>query len=73
MRPSPRVWRIRRSLTSCRRPRPRLVDRYRDRQGITADRVRHAFATISYRFVGAPVRSFLPILIERAVQFELDH
>ncbi len=50
----------------------RLVDRYRDRQWITADRVRHALATISYRFGGAPVR--LSAHPDRARgQFELDH
>jgi hypothetical protein len=51
----------------------RLVARYRNRAGITEERVRHTVGTVSWRFAGARVRGFLPILVERAVRHELDH
>jgi hypothetical protein len=50
----------------------RLVDRYRERGDITEDRVRSTYAGVMSRFVDARVRNFLPILVERAVQLELE-
>ena len=50
----------------------RLVDRYREHGEITEDRVRSTYAGVVSRFADAPVRNFLPILVERAVQHELE-
>jgi hypothetical protein len=51
----------------------RLVDRYRDVSGISEDRVRNSYVRAVERFSQARVRNFLPILVERAVQRELEH
>jgi hypothetical protein len=51
----------------------RLVDRYREHGDITEARVRSIYAGVMARFVDARVRNFLPILVERAVQRELEH
>jgi hypothetical protein len=50
----------------------RLVDHYAGSRGMTEDHVRHTFGVISKRFIDARVRTFLPILIERAVRRELE-
>jgi hypothetical protein len=49
----------------------RLIERYREQEGVGEDRVRHTIDVVRSRFEGAAVRSFLPILIERAVASEL--
>jgi hypothetical protein len=49
----------------------RLVDEYAGRNEVTEDRVRGLFRQVAQRFAGASVRTFLPILIERAVRREL--
>jgi len=51
----------------------RLVDQYDGHSDISEDRVRQTFWLVSQRFVDAPIRAFLPILIERAVRRELKH
>jgi hypothetical protein len=49
----------------------RLIEHYRDRDGITEERVRSTFGSVRDRFAQARIRSFLPILVERGVQVEL--
>ncbi|WP_037076449.1 three-helix bundle dimerization domain-containing protein [Pseudonocardia spinosispora] len=51
----------------------RLIAQLAGRREITEERVRETFARMYQRFTDAPVRSFLPILIERAVRGELGH
>jgi len=50
----------------------RLLDHYAGRAGVTADRVRQVIASVRERFADARIRSFLPILVERAARQELD-
>jgi hypothetical protein len=49
----------------------RLVHLYAAGDG--EERVRQAVATNRARFADARVRTFVPILVERAVRAELDH
>jgi hypothetical protein len=51
----------------------RLVDHYAERGEITEDHVRQTFRLVSERFLRAKIRTFLPILIERATRQELEH
>jgi hypothetical protein len=48
----------------------RLVDLYAAEDG--EERVRQAMATNRARFADARVRTFVPILVERAVRAEMD-
>jgi hypothetical protein len=50
----------------------RLLAHYRDRDGITEEHIRRTFDKVGSRFANAHVRTFLPILIERATRLELD-
>jgi hypothetical protein len=50
----------------------RLVDHYAGHGEIIEDHVRHTFGLVSKRFRSASIRTFLPILIERAVRQELE-
>lgn len=50
----------------------RLVDHYAGHGQITEDHVRGTFGRVSARFLSARIRTFLPILIERAVRQELE-
>ena len=50
----------------------RLLDQYAGRAGVTADRVMQVIASVRERFADARIRSFLPILVERAARQELD-
>jgi len=49
----------------------RLVEQYAGHGEITEDQVRGTFGQVTQRFVDARVRTFLPILVERAVRREL--
>lgn len=49
----------------------RLVKAFGDGSGEGEDRIRRTVATIEARFGDARVRTFLPILIERAARVEL--
>jgi len=49
----------------------RLVEQYAGHSEITEDQVRGTFGQVTRRFVDARVRTFLPILVERAVRREL--
>nr|WP_157527238.1 hypothetical protein [Kibdelosporangium sp. MJ126-NF4]CEL13613.1 hypothetical protein [Kibdelosporangium sp. MJ126-NF4]CTQ99299.1 hypothetical protein [Kibdelosporangium sp. MJ126-NF4] len=49
----------------------RLVTRYQD--DVPADRVRECMRAEADRFAAAAVRTFVPILVERAVRARLDH
>ena len=49
----------------------RLVDFYAREGVITEEHVRATFGHVAQRFIDARVRTFLPILIERAVRREL--
>ncbi|WP_445183307.1 three-helix bundle dimerization domain-containing protein [Pseudonocardia sp. Cha107L01] len=46
----------------------RLVDHYVTHGEITEDHVRHTFGRVAERFLSARIRTFLPILIERAAR-----
>jgi hypothetical protein len=48
----------------------RLLAQYVD-QGVSENRVRAALERVRERFAGARVRTFLPILVERAARREL--
>jgi hypothetical protein len=50
----------------------RLVDRYATHGQITEDHVRHTLGRVAERFLSAKIRTFLPILIERAARRELE-
>jgi hypothetical protein len=50
----------------------RLVEQYAGRNGINEDRVRRTFGQVRQRFAEARMRTFVPILVERAVRRELD-
>jgi hypothetical protein len=50
----------------------RLVDDYVGRSGVPAERVEQVIALVRARFGDARIRSFLPILVERAARRELD-
>ena len=50
----------------------RLLDQYDGRAGVTADQVTQVIASVRDRFADARIRSFLPILVERATRQELD-
>jgi hypothetical protein len=50
----------------------RLVDHYAGHGQITEDHVRGTFGRVSARFLSARIRTFLPVLIERAVRKELE-
>jgi hypothetical protein len=52
--------------------RARLLARYRDRGGITEQQARDAVDRTTSRFANAPVRAFIPILVERIVTVELE-
>jgi hypothetical protein len=54
-----------------RETQDRLVLHYANHFEISEDHVRGTFEAIQSRFADATIRSFLPILIERAVQHEL--
>ena len=49
----------------------RLVDQLAGRAEITEERVRSIVRVIRERFANARIRSFLPILVERAARREL--
>jgi hypothetical protein len=49
----------------------RLVDQLAGRAEITEERVRSIVRVVRERFAGARIRSFLPILVERAARREL--
>jgi len=51
----------------------RLVDQYAGHSEITEDHIRHTFRLVSERFLSAKIRTFLPILVERATRQELEH
>jgi len=51
----------------------RLVDQYAGHSEITEDYLRQTFGLVSERFLRAKIRTFLPILVERANRQELEH
>jgi hypothetical protein len=50
----------------------RLVDHYAGHGRMTENQVRRTFGRVSERFRNARIRTFLPILVERAVRRELE-
>ena len=58
--------------TQLRDVESRLVSYYAARDTHSAERVRDAVATNRDRFAHARVRTFVPILVERAARAELD-
>jgi hypothetical protein len=50
----------------------RLLQQYAGRVGVPAERVTQVISSVRERFADARIRSFLPILIERAARRELD-
>ena len=50
----------------------RLVEHYAPRHHVSEDHVRETFDKITQRFADARVRTFVPILVERAVRRELE-
>jgi hypothetical protein len=50
----------------------RLLEHYAGRVGVPAERVTQVISSVRERFADARIRSFLPILIERAARRELD-
>jgi hypothetical protein len=50
----------------------RLVEDYVGRVRVPAERVMQVISSVRERFADARIRSFLPILIERAARRELD-
>jgi hypothetical protein len=51
----------------------RLLDRYARGDELNEDRVRRTFEAVRARFTDARVRTYVPILVERAVRAELGH
>ena len=51
----------------------RLLERYAQRDELPEARVRRTFDAVAARFTGARVRTYVPILVERAVRAELGH
>jgi hypothetical protein len=51
----------------------RLLERYAHGDELPEDRVRQIFEAVQARFTDARVRTYVPILVERAVHAELDH
>ncbi|ONI79633.1 hypothetical protein ALI144C_22915 [Actinosynnema sp. ALI-1.44] len=49
----------------------RLITRYQN--DVPAEDVRECMRAEADRFAAAPVRTFVPILVERAVRARLDH
>jgi hypothetical protein len=50
----------------------RLMADYAERAGMAAERVEQVISSVRARFADARIRSFLPILVERAARRELD-
>jgi hypothetical protein len=50
----------------------RITARYRSREGITEEQIRDAFDRAITHFADAQVRNFIPILVERIVEVELE-
>ena len=50
----------------------RLMEEYVGRSGVPAERVEQVISSVRARFADARIRSFLPILVERAARRELD-
>ena len=51
----------------------RLLERYARGDQLNEDRVRRTFEAVRARFTDARVRTYVPILVERAVRAELGH
>jgi hypothetical protein len=51
----------------------RLLERYAHQGELPEDRVRRTFKVVAARFTNARVRTYVPILVERAVRAELGH
>jgi hypothetical protein len=49
----------------------RLLQRYAHTDTLPEERVRRTFETVQARFTDARVRTYVPILVERAVRAEL--
>jgi hypothetical protein len=49
----------------------RLLERYAHRDELPEDQVRRTFEAVQARFTHARVRTYVPILVERAVRAEL--
>jgi hypothetical protein len=51
----------------------RLLERYAHHGELPEERVRRTIEVVAARFTGARVRTYVPILVERAVRAELGH